>query len=231
MTPGNVRGLAAALLAVAAVAGCRSAGGGEVRTGAAPTAGGRADGSPAAAASEDSGRARHTAADVQFMTDMIAHHTQAVVMARWAATHEASPSIRTLAGRVVSAQQDEIAIMQQWLRDRGLPVPAPRVDGTKVKMVVDGVEHEHHMPGMLTEAQMAQLEAARGAEFDRLFLTFMIQHHRGAVAMVEKLVGSPGAAQDDAVFKIASDINVDQTTEIDRMQKMLAAMLFEPRTP
>ena len=165
------------------------------------------------------------------MTDMIAHHTQAIVMARWAPTHGASSSIRTLAGRVVNAQQDEIATMQQWLRDRGLPAPEARVDGGKVMMVVDGTAHEHRMPGMLTEAQITQLDSARGAQFDRLFLTFMIQHHRGAVEMIKELIASPGAAHDDTVFKIASDINVDQTTEIDRMQKMLAEMLFEPRGP
>src|ERR687885_2415564 len=77
------------------------------------------------------------------------------------------------------------------------------------------------MPGMLTEAQMKQLDQARGREFDRLFLTFMIQHHRGAVTMVSQLFGTYGAAQDDLVFKLASDINVDQTTEIARMERML----------
>ena len=80
------------------------------------------------------------------------------------------------------------------------------------------------MPGMLTEAQMKQLAESRGPEFDRLFLTFMIQHHRGAVSMVEELFGSQGAAQDEAVFKFASDVNVDQTTEIARMQRMLLAL-------
>jgi uncharacterized protein (DUF305 family) len=83
------------------------------------------------------------------------------------------------------------------------------------------------MPGMITPDQMKQLEAARGAEFDRLFLTFMIQHHRGAVTMVRELFDTPGAAQDQAVFKIASDVNVDQTTEIARMSQMLATVIFE----
>jgi uncharacterized protein (DUF305 family) len=178
----------------------------------------------------DSARHRYTPADVEFMSGMIAHHTQAIVMARLAPTHDASASIRTLAGRIINAQQDEIAIMQQWLRDRGLPVPEIRVEGLKVLMVMDGMVHEHLMPGMLTDEQMAQLDRARGTDFDRLFLTFMMQHHRGAVSMVKDLIATPGAAQDDAVFKIASDINVDQTTEIDRMQKMLVALLFEPPT-
>jgi uncharacterized protein (DUF305 family) len=87
------------------------------------------------------------------------------------------------------------------------------------------------MPGMLTEAQLRQLDAARGGEFDRLFLTFMIQHHRGATAMVQALFGTPGAGQDDTVFKFASDVNVDQTTEIARMQKMLADLTFGPASP
>jgi uncharacterized protein (DUF305 family) len=170
-------------------------------------------------------RRPYTAADVHFMSGMIGHHNQAIVMAAMAATHDASPQIRTLAARVVNGQQDEIAIMQQWLRDRGQPVPQPHPSGTKV--IIDGVEHGHPMPGMLTEEQMKQLDAARGREFDRLFLQFMIQHHRGAIAMVNELIGSQGAAQDETVFKLASDINVDQTTEIGRMQQMLVAILSE----
>jgi uncharacterized protein (DUF305 family) len=83
------------------------------------------------------------------------------------------------------------------------------------------------MPGMLTPEQMGQLGAARGAEFDRLFLTFMIQHHEGAVTMVRQLFGSAGAAQEDTIFKFASDVSVDQTTEVARMRRMLAAMPTE----
>ena len=89
---------------------------------------------------------------------------------------------------------------------------------------MNGMEHEMLMPGMLTEDQMQQLDQARGAEFDRLFLTFMIQHHKGAVSMVKDLFGSYGAAQDETVFKFATDVSVDQTTEIARMEKMLAAL-------
>jgi uncharacterized protein (DUF305 family) len=83
------------------------------------------------------------------------------------------------------------------------------------------------MPGMLSAEQLAQLDRARGPEFDRLFLRFMIQHHQGAVTMVDQLFGSQGAGEEETVFRIASDIYADQTTEIDRMQKMLAALLFE----
>jgi uncharacterized protein (DUF305 family) len=100
-----------------------------------------------------------------------------------------------------------------------------------MKMMMNGVEHEMLMPGMLTETQMKQLDEVRGADFDRLFLTFMIQHHKGAVQMVNELFNTPGAAQEQAVFKLASDINVDQTTEIERMQKMLLNLLLEKRTP
>jgi uncharacterized protein (DUF305 family) len=183
-------------------------------------------GSASAQAAADSARRQpFTEADAHFMSAMIGHHAQAIQMARLAPTNDASSSIRILAERVINAQQDEIAIMQQWLRDRGQPVPEPRPG--PMKMVHHGVEHEMTMPGMLTEAQMKQLEAAKGKEFDRLFLTFMIQHHQGAVAMVKELFGSQGAALDDTVFKIASDINVDQTTEIARMQKMLFNLLIE----
>jgi uncharacterized protein (DUF305 family) len=91
-------------------------------------------------------------------------------------------------------------------------------------MVVDGVAHEMLMPGMLTAEELAQLDKSRGTEFDRLFLTFMIGHHEGALVMVDKLFGSNGGAQDETVFRLASDVYADQTTEIDRMQKMLAAL-------
>jgi uncharacterized protein (DUF305 family) len=173
-------------------------------------------------AREDSARHPYTASDVHFMSGMIGHHAQAIQMAGWAPTHGASPSVRTLCDRIINAQRDEIATMQQWLRDRQQPVPEASPMG--MKMVMDGVEHVMLMPGMLSEAQMKQLDAARGKEFDRLFLTFMIQHHRGAVQMVKELFDSYGAAQDDLVFKFASDVQVDQTTEIARMEKMLVAI-------
>jgi uncharacterized protein (DUF305 family) len=146
------------------------------------------------------------------------------VMARWAPTHGAGPAVSRLAERIVNAQQDEIATMQRWLRTHGQPVPEARPG--PMTMTMNGMQHEMLMPGMLTEAQMARLDAARGPEFDRLFLTFMIQHHQGAVSMVTDLFASYGAAQDETVFKFANDVNVDQTTEIARMQRMLAALIF-----
>ena len=162
----------------------------------------------------ETARQPYTAADVHFMSAMIAHHAQAIDISRWAPTHGASSSLQVLAERVINAQQDEIALMQRWLRERRLPVPeATAAMGTG--------EHQHLMAGMLTAEQLKQLDEARGKEFDRLFLTFMTPHHRGAVTMVEQLFRSQGAGLDDTVFKLASDINADQTSEIERMQKML----------
>ena len=174
-------------------------------------------------ARQDSARMRFTDADANFMTGMIAHHAQALVMARLAPTHGASPAIETLAARIINAQQDEIASMQAWLRDRGQPVPEIHIEGLKL-MVHGAGEHHMHMPGMLSDAQLEELDAARGAEFDRLFLAYMIQHHQGAVAMVDTLFATDGAGQDEAAFKLASDIHVDQVTEINRMQQMLDSL-------
>ena len=172
-----------------------------------------------ARAKADSARRPYTDADINFMSGMISHHAQAIVMARWAPTHGASPSVQTLCARIINAQQDEIALMQNWLRDRDLPVPEAKPVPMKMKM--NGMEHEMLMPGMLSDAQMQELDAARGTDFDRLFLTYMIQHHKGAVTMVQELFAHDGAAQDLTVFKFASDVNVDQSTEIARMEKML----------
>ena len=188
----------------------------------APTPGTRVDPAYVARAREDSLRHPYTQADVDFMSHMIAHHAQAIAMSRWAPGHGASPAVQRLASRIINAQQDEIATMQNWLRDRLKPVPEATPSGMMMSM--NGMQHTMLMPGMLTEAQMKELDAARGPEFDRLFLSYMIQHHKGAVSMVRDLFGSYGAGQDETVFKFASDVNVDQTTEIARMEKMLAAI-------
>ena len=166
----------------------------------------------------------YTAADIHFMGGMISHHAQALVMAGWAASHGASPSVQTLADRIINAQNDEITAMQKWLRDRHQPVPDANPHGMMMNM--NGMTHEMLMPGMLSESQLKQLDEARSKEFDRLVLTFMIQHHRGAVMMVQELFDTYGAAQDITVFKMASDVSADQTIEIERMQKMLASMIF-----
>jgi uncharacterized protein (DUF305 family) len=168
-------------------------------------------------------------ADVQFVTGMISHHAQALVMAGWAPSHGASAAVRTLCERIVNGQRDEIVTMQSWLRDHGLPVPEAKPG--PMMMTMGGMTHEMMMPGMLSDEQMKQLDAARGADFDRLFLTFMTQHHRGAVAMVQALFDTNGAAQEQSVFKLASDVGVDQTTEIERMQRMLAPYLQAGRAP
>ena len=182
-----------------------------------------------ASAKPDSNRFPFTEADVHFMSGMISHHAQAIAMARLAPERTETQSIRTLAGRIINAQADEIAIMQTWLRDRGQTVPEPNPKGMKHTM--GGEEHVMLMPGMLSEEQMKQLDQARGAQFDKLFLQLMIQHHRGAVSMVKDLFNSYGAGQDETVFKFASDVNVDQTTEIARMERMLFAITIENRTP
>ena len=170
------------------------------------------------------GAATVSPADVHFMSGMIPHHAQAVLMAGWAPTHGASQAVRALCERIVVGQQDEIAFMQRWLGDRHETVPPADPHGH----LMPGMDQPMLMPGMLTPEQMAQLDSARGPEFDRLFLTFMIQHHQGAITMVQELMSTPGAAQDDLVFKFASDINADQTIEINRMHHMLAALSSRP---
>ncbi len=180
----------------------------------------------AAKAKADSARLPYTEADVFFMQGMISHHSQAIVMAKWAPTHGASASVRTLCERIINAQTDEITLMQQWLRDRHQTVPEAKPAPMKMKM--NGMMMDMLMPGMLSDEQMKQLDAARGVDFDRLFLRFMIQHHSGAVSMVKDLFATDGAGQDELVFKFASDVNVDQTTEIARMQDMLARSVLGP---
>jgi len=177
-----------------------------------------------AKAKRDSVNRPYTKPDIDFMRGMIAHHAQALVMAGWAPSHGASASVQTLCRRIINAQKDEITIMQTWLRDRGQPVPEAKP--APMKMMMNGMEHEMLMPGMLTDEQLNQLDAARGPEFDKLFLRFMIQHHQGAVSMVDDLLSHDGAAQDELVFKLTNDIHIDQTTEIARMRRMLAQIVL-----
>lgn len=172
-----------------------------------------------ARARADSTRLPYTAADIHFMSGMISHHAQAIKMAGWSASHGASQAVVRFSARVVTGQTDEIGLMQSWLRDRNQPVPEPDPNG--MKMTMGGSEHVMLMPGMLTPEQMAKLDAARGSEFDRLFLTLMIQHHQGAITMVRELFSAHGAGQDEVVFKFANEVEVDQSTEIARMQQML----------
>lgn len=174
-------------------------------------------------ARQDSARSDYTQADVRFMRMMIMHHAQALVMSDMAPRNGASQQVQTLAARIINAQKDEIDTMQRWLRRRDQPVPTVEIDGTDLR--VNGMTvHGMDMMGVLTQAQIDELSAARGTEFDRLFLRYMIEHHSGAVSMVDNLFSTDGAAQDEAAFKLASDINADQKTEIARMEQMLDAL-------
>ena len=177
----------------------------------------------------DSARMRFTEADAHFMTMMIGHHAQALIMSRMAPSHGASPSVLRLTSRIINAQNDEIATMQRWLRDRGRHVPEVRLEGLKV--LLDDSDRPVYMHGMLDLEEMRALDAAHGTEFDRLFLVGMIKHHSGAVDMVHDLFATDGAAQDELAFKLANDIQVDQTTEIARMQRMLDALDGKGRGP
>ena len=173
-------------------------------------------------ARQEAARSRFVQADVDFMTGMIGHHAQALVMSAMAEKNGAGSEIMTLTSRITNAQKDEIATMQGWLRDRGQTVPEIHIDG-KMLMVHGAGDHAMHMPGMLTQDQLDELDAAKGPDFDRLFLKYMIQHHQGAVAMVKVLFATDGAGQDELSFKVANDINVDKLTEIARMELMLKA--------
>jgi uncharacterized protein (DUF305 family) len=172
----------------------------------------------------DSVRKNYTPADVHFMSGMIAHHAQAVMIAGWAPSHGASASLRAMCERIVVGQTDEIVLMQRWLRDRHETVPQPDT----IYRPMPGMSMVTMMPGMLTDAQLAQLDSARGQNFDRLFLNDMIQHHQGAITMVNELFGSKGGGEEEIVFRFASDVYADQTTEIARMNRMLDALKRSP---
>ncbi len=206
------------------------------------------DAAPAAVAPNRRG---YVQADVDFLTGMIAHHAQAVMIAKWAPSHGAGSAVQDLCGRIVVSQRDEIRTFQRWLSEHGLPVPEPDtiwrgsrtpemtgmvgMSGTPATPSTPspvpgtertpGMERPMLMPGMLTAAQLVELDSARGPDFDKLFLLDMIQHHQGAIQMVHDLLAVPGAAQDNLIYRIASDVNVDQTTEIERMRRMLMPLL------
>jgi len=212
--------IVAGLIVHLAIAACSTATRAPAPARVRPAAGTPAILSPALQARADSGRPAYTTADVHFMAGMIRHHGQAVLMGGWAPTHGASQALRAFCERIVVGQRDEIALMQRWLRERHETAP----DADASHDMLPGMDHPMLMPGMLTHQQLAQLDSARGPEFDRLFLTYMIMHHQGAISMVDQLLGAQGAAHDSAVFLFAADVNADQTTEIDRMSRMLAAL-------
>lgn len=171
----------------------------------------------------DSSRMSFTEADVKFMNGMIAHHAQALIMSRLAPENGASEDVQTLSSRIINAQKDEIATMQQWLKDRDQPVPEIQIDGLKLMIVINNEPYTQfrNMPGVLSQQKIQELANAKGSDFEKLFLKYMIEHHTGAVKMVEKLFNTGGAAQDEEAFRLASDIQVDQRTEIKRMNLML----------
>jgi len=177
-----------------------------------PGAPGQENRTISAAASTDLSKVRFTPADVKFMQGMIGHHQQALEMVALIPERTSRDDMKMLGKRIELSQQDEIKMMQEWLKGRGQELPDP---------------HAHHMhgatlmPGMLTMEEMAQLEAAKGVPFDRLFLEGMIKHHGGALIMVHELFGTPGAGQDGDIFAFASDVEADQQMEIDRMGALL----------
>ena len=154
-----------------------------------------------------------TVADVRFMQHMIGHHAQAVRMAALAPTNGASDGVVRLARKIDISQRDEIVMMKNWLAERRQAVPDDAHS-----------QHAMMMPGMLTDEQFAQLGAARGREFDRLFLTLMTRHHEGALQMVRELFRTPGAGQEPDIFRFATDVDADQRDELVVMERLLHAI-------
>lgn len=156
--------------------------------------------------------AERNAADIKFMQDMIGHHAQAVEMVELMKTRSTDPAMAKLGQRIAISQADEMNFMKGWLTAHDAPLPSPHA------------HHMHVMAGMLSPQQMAALAAAKGAAFDRLFLSGMIQHHQGALDMVADLMAQPGAGEESNLFEFTAGVVADQKAEIARMGAMLAAM-------
>ena len=165
--------------------------------------------------SRDLSAVEYTGADIKFMQGMIGHHAQALEMVDLLKKNSNSDDMKKLALRIELSQDDEIRMMQGWLQVRGQRAPS------RTELHQHGAQL---MPGMLTPDEMKQLEEAKGAAFDRLFLEGMIKHHGGALSMVHDLLDTPGAAQASDVFSFVSDVEADQRMEIDRMGAMLISM-------
>ncbi|MDQ6717899.1 MAG: DUF305 domain-containing protein [Gemmatimonadota bacterium] len=167
-------------------------------------------------------------ADVSFVQGMMHHHAQAIVMSRMAPSHTTRADLRTTARKIVVSQRDEIALMRRWLEKHGQTVPAIDTAPPDTARMMPGMQmsdgdhaaHHMMMPGMLTAEMMGGLARAHGAKFDSLYLSDIIAHHRGALAMVAKLFATPGASDDSEIFQLASEIDADQSAEIARMQSM-----------
>ena len=153
--------------------------------------------------------AHYTKADVEFMQGMIAHHSQAIVMSRMAESHGANPQVLKLSMKIDQSQVPEINIMQKWLVRNGQFAPDT------------ASWHHMRMTGMLTDAQLKELDASKGADFDRAFLTMMIQHHAGALTMVDDLFAAPMAGQEVDISVFANDVMTSQTGEIGIMRRLL----------
>ena len=163
----------------------------------------------------------HSPADTRFVQDMIPHHHQALEMAALVAERTNRPELIDVAGRIEASQGDEIAFMQQWLRQRGEEVPDPTAH--------HAMHTTHEMAGMASPEEMAELAAAESTDFDRLFLELMIAHHEGAVTMVDELLDQPGSAYDPTLFEFTSDVVNDQKAEIERMNALLVGLSEDPR--
>ena len=163
---------------------------------------------------------QYSDADVHFMQGMISHHAQALEMSELVPSRSDREAMELLAQRIALSQEDEIDMMQDWLRERDLEVP-------------DDDAHHHRgyepMPGMASPEEMEALADADGYEFDTLFLQLMIEHHEGALTMVENLLRQPGSAQDSVLYAFTSEVTADQSSEIDRMSAMLAGFSPDPR--
>jgi len=183
-----------------------------------PGAPGQATKVISAAAASDLSKVAFTDADVKFMQGMIGHHAQAIEMVELLKARSASDDMKKLGLRIELSQDDEIKMMEHWLQARGQQPPDHMAMHDHAGMAMP------MMPGMLSPEEMQRLAAARGAEFDRLFLEGMIKHHGGALTMVKDLLDTPGAAQESEVFAFVSDVEADQRMEIDRMGAMLANM-------
>jgi uncharacterized protein (DUF305 family) len=163
-----------------------------------------------------------SSADAQFMQDMIMHHAQAVEMTALIESRTQNKDLRLLGARISHSQSEEIRFMKRWLESRGAPTSTamPEMPGMDMSQPM-------LMPGMLTPKQMEALKKAKGAEFDQLFLTGMIQHHNGALIMVKELFDTAGAGQDAELFNFATDVDSGQRAEIRIMQTMLGAALLK----
>ena len=231
--PGSARGVLLAALLVAGVFGllCRSTASSQQTDPAKPAV--VQPGAPGAPSKTlpSSTRASlppRSPADVEFMQGMIVHHAQAVEMTAMISSHTQNKDLRSLGARISSSQSDEIKFMKRWLAARGEPVTTtmPEMPGMDMSSESTSNQTMSHdtmalMPGMLTPKQMEELRKAKGAEFDRLFLVGMIQHHNGALTMVKDLFDTAGAGQDAEIFNFATDADNTQRAEIKIMQNML----------